>query len=147
MALFIFMYKNIIFISKYYLISDCLTSVQKLGKYNSSVCAGHTRDIQELRELVEDAIVKLEQLLLGQQKLLASQMADKLCIDYHIPFGSNDQINEFMAKDKDYHRRKLALREFMRNADRTTMVRFIKSLYSGLFSKEYRQSHRWPAPG
>ena len=90
---------------------------------------------------------KLDKLMTGQQQILATKMADKLCIDYHIPFKNNEEILEFMTKDKDFHRRKIGLREFMRNADRTTMVRFIKSLYTGLFTKEYRQTHLWPSSG
>ena len=46
-----------------------------------------------------------------QDKMVCGIMLDKICLDYYLPFENNEEILDFLRKDPDLHRRKLALRE------------------------------------
>ena len=80
-------------------------------KFVASVVANNTRELREHRELLEIIQKYSEKNTVTLDKLVAGQMADKLCLDFYLPFQYNEDIRFFMKYDPVLHRRKVALRE------------------------------------
>ena len=94
-----------------YFIPDGQAGIRKIVKFISSMCANNTRELREHREILEALKGIAEKNTATLDKLVAAQMADKLCLDFYLPFQSNEDIRFFMKNDQELHRRKVALRE------------------------------------
>lgn len=88
-----------------------MQSIRKHVKYNSSIGASNSREIEHLRDLGETGQEHDQKMMIQQDKLVASQMLDRVCLDYYLPFQTDEDIKTFLRKDPDLHRRKVALRE------------------------------------
>ena len=80
-------------------------------KYNSSIGAVSTRETENLRDMAESNQHHNQTTRISIDKLVQAQMLDRVCLDYYLPFESNEGIMEFLKRDPDLHRRKVALRE------------------------------------
>lgn len=64
-----------------------------------------------MRELIELTNQKVDRLIVNQEQQNKANFSDKLCMDYFLPFKTNSDVDDFMKKDADFHRRKLGIRE------------------------------------
>ena len=70
---------------------------------------------------------------------------NQVSLDDVLPFETNGEIFNFLKMDCDFYRRKVGLKSIIREADQSSMVKFIHSLSTKLFDDQYRAIHRWPS--
>ena len=83
-------------------------------KYNTSITVTNMKELDGLRDMGELNIEHNEKIMILQDKMAAGLMLEKICLDYYLPFSSNEEILEFLKKDPDLHRRKIALRDVIK---------------------------------
>ena len=80
-------------------------------KFNTSITVTNMHGMEGLRDIGELHLEHDEKIMILQDKMACGVMLDKICLDYYLPFSSNEEIEEFLKKDVDLHRRKMALRD------------------------------------
>lgn len=80
-------------------------------KYGISLGVSTSIELKEIRELLVTLIQKVDEMLVAQKAQAASNLTEAHSIEYYLPFSSNDDLEDFMKQDADFHRRKISLRE------------------------------------
>ena len=80
-------------------------------KYGISLGVSTSIELKEIRELLVTLIQKVDEMLVAQKAQAASNLTEAQSIEYYLPFSSNDDLEDFMKQDADFHRRKISLRE------------------------------------